>query len=164
MEVPHPVSYTDILTDAEMKLGFQRVLVPNPNAGFSMTPNLVVAVVCMLNSGERIVKRSESDGTSEYQHQTFGSAGASSHTDWLPAQIPFPNPEDAIQSYKRGGDIPSPLNPRISPAAEVLIELQCPDCSEKFSLKQDYIALDDVIECPRCQKQKTGKEIIIHDK
>lgn len=52
--------YSDTLTDAESELGFQRVLVTNPNGGFYMNPNLVVAVVFRIGRGDRIIKLSSS--------------------------------------------------------------------------------------------------------
>lgn len=152
--------YSDNPTDQEAQLGFQCVLVANPDAEFEGNPNLVPAIVYAIARGNRIIKLQDLNGNITYQHQVYGRYGSTGNPDWMPVQVAFPSAEQAIRSNDMGRDnAGDELNPKVNPVDSEL-ELRCPDCGHDFLVSQDHLLVVDPVSCPACGVGKSSSEMV----
>jgi hypothetical protein len=152
--------YPTDFTDQEKELGFQKVLIQNPDGLRTLgVPNLLVAVVYVLGPGARIEKIGSPGVGISYSHQAYGEKATRDYSAWSPVLVPFESPEEAIRVAKLRVDAEMARQQGlgIDPSMPS-IAMRCADCGHSYRLRADHLALEDPVTCPNCKQTRRARE------
>ena len=149
------------ITDEEIELGFQLVLLANDRFGFSGQPSLIRAVVYVVGPMDLIVKTKRPNDEIMYSHRQFGDSGGPLKPSWRPVLTPVSSASDAI------GFAREKIDERISRESGFGIDpifptmrLRCPSCNSKFTITKDFLAIDESVVCKTCGVENAATDMI----
>jgi hypothetical protein len=160
----HYNMYPTNLSDDEVALGFQSMLIPNERSDYFGQPNLIGVVAYEIGPMDLVIKVRDSAGNIEYSHRQFSDYGPGDDPGWNPVLTTNPHAEAAIRSaqHRIDEEIARRSGLNLDPSFPCM-EVVCPSCSHEMSLKRAFLLVSEEVTCKACNRSTLASGLVRYD-